>query len=163
MLSNSFMKAFNFIAVFLLLFCACTHTNNHVTAEVRNLYESRGIVFDNDLKTCLILPEVGCGGCIDGAVYFLNENKEYYKKSQRHNMFVLTAVTSPKMALRTLNEVSLEQYYCVWDSTNHYLSEGNNAIYPLLLYLDNGKIVKAQYQSPFAEDVFETLEKIIKK
>lgn len=78
-------------------------------------------------------------------------------------MFVLTAVTSPKMALRTLNEVSLEQYYCVWDSTNHYLSEGNDAIYPLILYLEDGKIVKAQYQSPFTEDIFGTLEKTIKR
>ena len=78
-------------------------------------------------------------------------------------LFVLTAVTSPKMALRSLNEVSLEQYYCIWDSTNLYLSEGNNAIYPLLLYLKDGKIMKAQYQSPFTDDVLGALEKTIKR
>ena len=78
-------------------------------------------------------------------------------------MFVLTAVTSPKMALRTLNETSLDQYYCVLDSTNRYLIKGDNSIYPLVLYLNKGRIVKARYQSPFTEDVFGTLEKYIRK
>ena len=55
---------------------------------------------------------------------FLNENKEFYRKEQYRNMFILTAITSPKMTLRTLNESSLDQYYCVWDSTNRYLVIG---------------------------------------
>ena len=157
------MRLFKCIVVSQLLLCACTNIDDNVTREVRTLYDSRGIVFDKNLETCVVLPEVGCGGCIDGAVYFLNKNKEFYRKEQRYNMFVLTAVTSPKMALRSLNEVSLEQYYCIWDSTNLYLSEGNNAIYPLLLYLKDGKIMKAQYQSPFTDDVLGALEKTIKR
>lgn len=146
----------------LLLFCSCTNIDDK-TEEVRNFYDSKGVVFDEDLETCLVLPEVGCGGCIDGAVYFLNNNKDFYKKDQSRNMFVLTAVTSPKMALRTLNETSLDQYNCVWDSTNRYLVRGNNSIYPLILYLDKGRIIEARYQSPFTEDVFGTLKKHIRK
>lgn len=150
------------IVMLQLLFYSCTDIDN-VTEEVKTFYDSKGIVFDENLETCLVLPEVGCGGCIDGAVYFLNENKRHYKINQSRNMFVLTAVTSPKMALRTLNETSLDQYYCVLDSTNRYLIKGDNSIYPLVLYLNKGRIVKARYQSPFTEDVFGTLEKYIRK
>lgn len=64
------MKFFYYIFVFQLLLCSCTNINDNVTKKVQSLYNSRGIVFDKNLKTCLILPEVGCGGCIDGAVYF---------------------------------------------------------------------------------------------
>ena len=156
------MKGFCCIVIFQFLFISCTNSDNE-TKNVQIYYDLKGITFDRNLRTCLVLPEVGCGGCIDGAVYFLNKNKEFYRKEQRYNMFVLTAVTSPKMALRSLNEVSLEQYYCIWDSTNLYLSEGNNAIYPLLLYLKDGKIMKAQYQSPFTDDVLGALEKTIKR
>ena len=156
------MRLFGYIIILHLLFFSCTDIDN-VTEEVKTFYESKGVVFDENLETCLVLPEVGCGGCIDGAVYFLNENKKHYKINQSRNMFVLTAVTSPKMALRTLNETSLDQYYCVWDSTNHYLVKGDNSIYPLVLYLNKGRIVKARYQSPFTEDVFGTLEKYIRK
>ena len=156
------MKGFCCIVIFQFLFISCINSDNE-TKNVQIYYDLKGITFDRNLRTCLVLPEVGCGGCIDGAVYFLNENKEFYRKEQYRNMFILTAITSPKMTLRTLNESSLDQYYCVWDSTNRYLVKGNNSIYPLILYLNEGKIVKARYQSPFTEDVFGTLEKDIRK
>ena len=47
------------------------------TTAIKSLYKTRGISFDTDIENCIILPEVGCGGCIAGGVYYILDNKAY--------------------------------------------------------------------------------------
>lgn len=142
---------------------SCSYESNELK-QIKKCYEHRNISFDKELEACLIIPEVGCGGCIDGSIYFLKENLSHFLKEQNKNMFVLTSINSPKMFLRTLGEKNLDKYNCLWDNDNKYLISGNKSIYPLLLYLEEGDIVDAKFQTPYSKsDYFVEFEKKIKK
>lgn len=147
-----------FLWLCLSLFVAACQRNDDITKDIRSLYRDRGIVFDEKLEHCLILPEVGCDGCIAGGVSFLLNNKHCFSDDQIRNKVVFTAVNSKKMLLRNLKFDSLEGFNCVLDTANHYLVKGDNAIYPLVLYLKDGIIIKAEFQSPRSADVLSKLK-----
>lgn len=136
-----------------VLFLSGCRQGDAVTREVQSCYAQKHIAFNPELELCLILPEVGCDGCIAGGVYFLLNNKEKFSSNQNKNMVVFTAVQSRKMLYRSLDVTSLDGYNCILDQQNDYLVKGNNEIYPLVLHLEEGRIVKAEYQSPTSRDV----------
>lgn len=145
--------------IFLLAFCinACQEKDK-TTAMVIKHYQQKNISFDKDLEYCVILPEVGCEGCIASGVRFFQSNKKHFLNTQKKNMIVFTAINSKKMLFRTIGVSSLENYYCYLDLKNDYLVNDNNSIYPLVLQLKNGSIVKAEYQSPYSKDIMGNLE-----
>lgn len=141
----------------------CTSHTDKVTSEVRQYYHNKKVTFDKALKRCLILPEVGCSGCIAAGIYVFKENDKYFYSTQRENMVIFTSIHSKKMLFRTLELSSLDDYYCCLDTTDIYLTEGNNSIYPLVLYLKEGEIIRAGYQSPESGDILENFEKELRK
>lgn len=141
-----------------LVLCVSCRSKDNATLNVVETYKQRHIVFDKELEYCVILPEVGCGGCIAGGVDFFRENDSYFSHAQRKNMIVFTAINSRKMLFRALGVDSLDEYYCVYDDKNKYLLDDNNAIYPLILSLKNGEIMKAEFQSPYSADVLSDLK-----
>lgn len=138
-------------------FNACENKDEN-TIQAIDYYQEKNISFGKDLELCIVLPEVGCGGCIDSGVFFFKANKEAFSKNQKKHLIVFTAVKSKKMLLRSLEVSSLGDYNCILDEKNDYLIDGNNSIYPLVLFLKDGAIYKAEYQSPNSEDVFGKLE-----
>ncbi len=127
--------------------------------QVKRLYAERGIVFDKEIETCLVLPEVGCGGCIAGGVNFLLDNKEKFSSKQKKNIVMLTAIHSKKLLYRNLEINSPDELNCIIDSGNKYLVKGHNKLYPMVLKLDNGNIESVEFQSPETDhDVFESLK-----
>lgn len=152
----------NKIHLLFLLLCiiviSCKEKNK-TTNEVTRFYQEKGISFDKELEYCIILPELGCEGCIASGVDFFLNNKNFFLKTQKKNFIVFTAVNSKKQLFRTLKLSSLDDFYCCLDLKNDYLVSGNNSIYPLVLYLKNGKIINAEYQSPYSENILEQLEK----
>lgn len=152
-----------FVLLIIISLQSCSYKANNELRLIKQCFESRDISFDKELETCLIIPEVGCGGCIDGSIYFLKENLSHFLKGQNKNMFILTSVNSKKIFLRTLGENNLDKYNCIWDNDNKYLISGNNSIYPLLLYLEEGEIIDAKFQTPYSRsDYFVEFEKKIK-
>lgn len=151
----------NRIVLLILLFAfgvnACQQEDK-VTTMVTRHYQKRNMTFDKELEHCIILPEVGCEGCIASGVNFFLNNEKYFSNTQKKNMIVFTAVNSKKMLFRTLGITSLENYYCYLDLKNDYLVGGNQSIYPLVLHLKDGVIVKAEYQSPYSENIMGQLE-----
>lgn len=105
--------------------------------------------FDENIETCLILPEVGCGDCIAGGVLFLSENQEAFKKNQNHNKVIFTAVTSKKMLDRGLSDIDICELYCEIDTLNQYLLPPPDGLYPIVLYLSKGQIQKIDIQNPY--------------
>ncbi len=150
------IKFFVILTIGILLF-SCKEKDKS-TKEVEAFYSYNNIHFDKELKICVILPEVGCGGCIASGVSFFQENKDYFSRNQNKNRIIFTAIHSKKMLYRTLGVNSLNEYNCFLDETNKFLVKGNNSIYPLILYLENGYIVKAEYQSPYSKDLFSELK-----
>lgn len=129
------------------------------TEEIAECYEKKGITFDKEVECCVVLPEVGCEGCIAAGVQLFLDNKKSFLKTQKKNQIVFTMVNSLKMLLRTLELSSLEDFNCHLDLKNDYLVAGKNSIYPLILHLKDGKITKAEFQSPYSNDVIGQLYK----
>lgn len=165
LLSSNYYPMKNNIYLLLLLciiVISCKEKDK-TTNEATKFYEEKGISFDKQLEYCIILPEVGCIGCIASGVGFFLNNKDFFLKTQKKNFIVFTAVNSKKQLFRTLELTSLADFNCYLDLENNYLVGGNNSIYPLVLHLKNGKIIKAEYQSPYSENILEQLEKDLTK
>ena len=144
------------ISFLLPLLSACTQSD---TSDIRKLYKARDIYFDPDVENCIVLPEVGCSGCIAGGVYFILQHKDSFSPTQKKNLVIFTAINSRKVLFRDMEIKSENEMNCILDTLNQYLTDGDNKIYPLILKLDNGKIVQAHYQSPEAtEDFFEKIK-----
>lgn len=150
------IKFFIILTIGILLF-SCKGKDKS-TKEVEDFYSCNNIHFDKGLKVCVILPEVGCGGCIASGISFFQENKDYFLRNQNENRIIFTAIHSKKMLYRALGVNTLNEYNCLLDETNKFLVKGNNSIYPLILHLENGYIVKAEYQSPYSTDLFSELK-----
>lgn len=137
------------IAILLFSFVleSCEGTDKLVHAA-NQLIKENHIVLEKDLSVCLIIPEVGCGDCIAGGVSFLIENQDKFKNTQKQNKVVFTAITSKKMLRRTLQIDSIESLYSELDTLNQYLLPEESGIYPVVLYLKQGKVIAADIQSP---------------
>lgn len=149
-------KKFLFFLLLSMVMVSC-RGNNETTKEIVEYYEKKGITFDKEVECCVILPEVGCEGCIAAGVQLFLDNKESFLKTQKKNRIVFTMVNSLKMLLRTLELSSLEDFNCYLDLKNDYSVVGENSIYPLILHLKDGKITKAEFQSPYSNDVIGQL------
>lgn len=132
---------------FLFGFMSCHHETEFVD-NLKKLYAERDISFDKATEFCVVLPEVGCSGCISGCIYQILTNKALFDNTQRKNMIVFTSINSKKMLRRNMQVDSIEEFNCVIDSLDAYLPEGNDRIYPLFIKLENGEIVDAVVQSP---------------
>lgn len=143
--------------VLLIILNSCVNKDESLQ-HVVDCYQKKNISFNEELEVCLVLPEVGCGGCIASGVFFFKENKEAFLNGQKKYLIIFTAIKSKKMLFRSLGVSSLEPYNCILDENNDYLVEGNNSIYPLVLYLKKGSIYKVEYQSPDSGDVFGKLK-----
>ncbi len=139
----------SFIAILLFSFVleSCEGTNRLVHTA-NQLIKENHIILEKDLSVCLIIPEVGCGECIAGGVYFLIENQDKFKNTQKYNKVIFTAITSKKMLRRTLQIDSIESLYHELDTLNRYLLPEELGIYPVVLYLKQGKIIAVDIQSP---------------
>lgn len=105
--------------------------------------------FDENIETCLILPEVGCGDCIAGGLMFLSENQEAFNNNQNRNKVIFTAVTSKKMLDRALSDIDICNLYCEIDTLNIYLLPSPDGLYPIVVYLTKGRIQKIDIQNPY--------------
>lgn len=149
-------KKFLFFLLLSIVMASC-RGNNETTEEIVEYYKKKGITFDKEVECCVILPEVGCEGCIAAGVQLFLDNKESFLKTQKKNLIVFTMINSLKMLLRTLGLSSLEDFNCYLDLKNDYSVVGENSIYPLILHLKDGKITKAEFQSPYSNDVIGQL------
>lgn len=134
---------------------------DETTQLVVEEFKNKGIKFDPEEKLCIILPEVGCEGCIAAGVYFFLQHKESFLNTQKKNKIIFTSIRSKKLLLRNLEEDTLDKYNHILDTENKFLTTDNNSIYPLILILNQGNIVKAQYQSPHSEDIFTQIERVL--
>lgn len=115
--------------------------------------------FDTDNEICLILPEVGCGDCIAGGVAFLLNHKEKFSSHQKRNKIIFTAISSVKMLKRALDDTDLDSLNCEIDTANRFLLPPPDGLYPIVVYLKEGKIKKIDIQNPNNTNVLKDLLK----
>lgn len=121
------------------------------TELAQDYFREAGITFDKDETHCLIIPGGGCPGCIATGIHFLRANKDFFSREQQENRVVFTSTQSIKLLRRRLKDVSIESLNALVDTANAYTIRGSKGKYPLVLYLEEGTIVRAELQSPDAD------------
>lgn len=90
----------------------------------------------------------GCPGCIASGMAFVIQNKDYFSKEQAEFEVVFTRVGSMKLLKRALGSLSADDLNCRVDWQDKFLLDTQANEYPLVLYLKNGEIQKAESQKP---------------
>lgn len=143
------------------LLSSCSAKKNDITNSVKQYLQEKNLVFEETLKTCLIIPSSGCPGCIASGITFLNHNRNFFTKNQVENMVVFTNVGAKKLLRRSLRDIDISDLYCIIDNHSQYSIDCPESKYPIILYLDKGKVVKADYQSPDNNGIEKYLDYLI--
>lgn len=83
-----------------------------------------------------------------------------FTKKKLDAKVIFTSVRSEKMLLRALDVDNINSFNFYIDKSNDYLGVDNNAIYPLIIYLKAGEIIKVEYQSPYTNALLNLEMKI---
>lgn len=135
--------------ILILIICSCEQNKNN--NEIDWLYhEIKSIPGYAEKSIIIILPSLGCNGCIQEGEKFMSE---YIKR--KDVLFILTNIESLKHLGLKIG-LSLEEYdNVIIDRENKFLGNSNNNIYPLLITMKDGKILHHEYQSPANSLAFE--------
>ena len=101
------------------------------------------IKVDSQYQWIVVLPGLGCNGCIQEAEVFMKNNID-----DERILFVLTRVSSLKI-LQQKTGVRIDEHSNIFvDKDNIFQIPTNNSIYPCVIQLRNGKIFTHSYQKP---------------
>ncbi|WP_034044542.1 hypothetical protein [Wocania ichthyoenteri] len=108
---------------------------------------------NDNIKWVIVLPGLGCHGCIQEAEAFMKEHIE-----NKDILFVLTKIESFKILQNKL-EIKIKDYKNIHIDKKHEISfPTDNGVYPCIIELDNGKIKSYEFQSPNNSYAFGKLE-----
>ncbi len=112
---------------------------------------------DEKYEWVVILPGLGCHGCIQEGEFFMKKNI-----SNNKILFVLTDITSLKIfQQKTGIRISNSPNVFV-DKNNRFKLTTKNAIYPCIIQLEHGKILHYSFQSP-QNAAFSKIKRILSK
>lgn len=130
------------IILFLLILIACSKTQEQI--EYDFLYQ-KVIDFKSkeNKKYIVVLPGLGCKGCIQEGEEFMRNNI-----SNKKVLFVLSKVESLKLLQQKIgiNISGLDNIYV--DRDNYFDIPTDNTIYPLIIELEDSKMIHYEFQSP---------------
>jgi len=146
----------SFIMLCALLLFSCSQT----TQEIEQNYLKKKIAnFDpgTHKKYIVVLPGLGCKGCIQEGEYFMQQNIQ-----NKDILFVLTRAESLKL-LEQKTEVKLKQHNNIYIYNENYFDlPTDNVIYPLIMELENDQLKGYQFQSPKNGMAFQKLTDSLK-
>ena len=106
-------------------------------------------------KAIVVIPNQGCAGCISEAENYVIENASKHEDV----VFVFTQIQSMKLLRVKLGSEILKQKNVIFDSENSIkYPDENKIIYPMVIFVNQGKIKKITYQSP-SEEALKELSK----
>ncbi|NLR62583.1 hypothetical protein HGH93_31110 [Chitinophaga polysaccharea] len=109
--------------------------------------------FQAPKKWMVILPGLGCNGCIQEGEAFMRDFID-----STGIFFILTKVQSVKILQQKIGKHINNRVNVFIDNDGVFSLPTKNVIYPCIVQLDNGKIVKHQFQSPANGQAFEWLK-----
>ncbi len=104
----------------------------------------------------VILPGVGCHGCIQEGEFFMKKNI-----SNTKILFVLTNISSLKILQQKIDIRISEHSNIYVDRNNHFKLITENGIYPCIVQIKDGKVLQHTFQSP-QQAAFHNLGKYLK-
>lgn len=152
---NQTIKLKNILPLFLaiIFMVGCKKSEKETESErILNAIEKTNIA-TNTYKWIVILPGLGCGGCIQEGELFM---KEYI--NNKEILFVLTKIESLKI-LRKKIGVKINDHSNIFiDKEAIFSLATDNGIYPCIVKLKDGNIESHEFQSPKNTSAFEKLK-----
>lgn len=134
------------------IFIACEKNEKAIEQEHYDAALKKVELADT-VKWIVILPELGCKGCIQEAEIFMKEQVE-----NPAIFFVLTRVESLKVLQKKIG-ITVKNHHNVFvDKEYAFDIPTNNSIYPCIIKVENGKIVAHEFQSPTNSAAFQKLK-----
>lgn len=129
------------ILLFITIFSCKEEESAIETEHLKKVTNSLKV--SGNVHSIIILPGLGCKGCIQEVEMFMQENIE-----NKDIVFVLTKIESLKI-LQAKIGIQLNDYEnIVIDRNNEFVLKTNNTIYPCIITMENGKYVSHEFQSP---------------
>lgn len=146
------MKTILKVLFLFLLFSSCG--DNELKKETEFLTNAiNQVPIDNHYKWIVILPGLGCHGCIQEGEYFLKNHIE------NNEIFYVLLKTPSLKILQQKTEVNLlNRQNVLIDKEFIFNIPTQNNIYPCVVTLKEGKVVKHSFQSPETTALYD-LEK----
>lgn len=105
----------------------------------------------------ILLPGLGCHGCIQEAETFM---KEYV--DSKNTSFILTRIESIKILQQKTGVRISEHNNITIDSMNLIKIPTDNVVYPCIIHVKNGKYLEHAFQSPQNSNAFNNLKMLLK-
>lgn len=144
------------LLIFALLLASCNR--NAENLEMESLTSALdALKIDTRLYDWIvILPGLGCHGCIQDGEYFMQQNVENPKI-----FYVLTNLSSLKI-FQQKTGITIKDHPNIYvDRDNQFVVPTNNSIYPCVIQLKEGQIAEHTFQSPQTV-IFQQLKRHLK-
>jgi len=153
------MKAINILSAFLFISCigiGCKEkTAKEKEAEYLNNVVSK-IGSAGQYKWVVILPGLGCHGCIQEGEAFMQKNI-----GNKNIYFVLTKVESLKILQNKINVKVQDHTNIFLDKDNAIRIPSDNNIYPCIIQMNGENLKDYQFQAPYNSQAFAKLEALL--
>jgi len=133
-------------AIFILLILsvtACRQGSEKIERETLNNAIKEAGINSNHYRWMVVLPSLGCNGCIQEGEAFMKENI-----TDTHILFILTNISSLKILQQKTNIRISEHSNIFVDRNNLFDIPTNNRIYPCVAELKDGKVFSHLFQRP---------------
>ncbi|MCB0451185.1 MAG: hypothetical protein KDC97_13805 [Confluentibacter sp.] len=143
------------LTILLLIIVGCKPSESEIEMNhISNVIEK--IEVDPSYKWMVVLPGLGCRGCIQEAEAFMKEHIE-----NKDILFVLTKIESLKILQKKIN-VNVKEHDNIYiDGDLLFDMPTDNAIYPCIIKLNKGECASYWFQSPKNGDAFGKLKTYI--
>ena len=140
------------IMLLVSIMISCNKTENEIESSyLENSVEKLSL--DPIVKWIVILPGLGCHGCIQEGEVFMQEHV-----NNKNILFVLTNIESLKI-LQKKTGVNIKEHSNIYvDRNAEFNVPTDNSIYPCIIQIVNGKLKGHQFQSPKNGTAFDALK-----
>lgn len=136
------------LLAFMCVSCGFNQEKNSQKVVERYFSENRTLL-SNDVKHYVIIPILGCGGCLDKTIKFIESREESFSANQKANCIVFTHFPSQKELKRHVGNLNLEDLNVILDQTDAYFVDFEDNEYPIVLNVENGSAISADIYSPY--------------
>ena len=155
-----FVDKFSFVGwrgllVFMILIAGCQQNSGKREIEIYNK-AIEDIKVESQYQWLVVLPGLGCNGCIQEAEAFMKNHIE-----DERILFVLTKISSLKI-LQQKTDIRIDEHTNIFvDRKDLFNIPTNNAIYLCVIQLRNGKIFTHSYQKPSNPALWKLEEQLL--